>query len=138
MKAQKPVHFAIGMAAVLFSTGSFANARSAGVTEAAARRAALEAFPGEVTEAETEREKGKQVFVFDVRQVKEDGTAIHAEVVVDAESGAVLAVETEGDAADEEGEAGEGDGEGDDEDEDEDEDGDEGEDGELPDAVNLR
>lgn len=100
MKRQKPVHIVMGIVVVLFSTGSFALAQGTGVTEAEARRAALDTFPGEVTESETEREKGKQVFVFEIRHAAEGGLSTRAEVVVDAETGAVLAVETGGSAND--------------------------------------
>lgn len=114
MKANRKSFFGITLSAflaagfvVLSSTGVFAQekeeksnaklARQAKITMAEAREIALRAAPGKIEDAELEKEKGKLVYSFDIRNQK--GTI--SEVWVDAKTGAVLS-NTEETKADEE------------------------------------
>ncbi|MFZ1702639.1 MAG: PepSY domain-containing protein [Pyrinomonadaceae bacterium] len=70
-------------------------AKQAKITMAEARAIALRAAPGKVEDGELEKEKGKLVYSFDIRNEK--GTI--SEVWVDAKTGKVVKVEEEDAAA---------------------------------------
>lgn len=61
-------------------------AKQAKITKEQARKIALKRVPGEIIEAEIEKEKGKLIWSFDIR--KEDGTIWDVEI--DAKNGKVL------------------------------------------------
>ncbi|MGH9949947.1 MAG: PepSY domain-containing protein [Pyrinomonadaceae bacterium] len=70
-------------------------AKQAKITMEAARKIALKRAPGKVEAGELEKEKGKLVYSFDIRNAK--GTI--SEVWVDAKTGKVVKVEEEDAAA---------------------------------------
>lgn len=113
MKLQKALHALMG-SAVLLAPGIALAGTQTRVSEADARRAALAAVPGEVLESELENEDGRLVFVFEIRRAMADGSTGVEEVLVDPETGSVLAVENEAGEEDDE-EAGKADREDDEE-----------------------
>lgn len=71
-------------------------ADATGLSEEQVIEIALMEVPGEVTEVEKERSRGKQIF--EVEVLGEDGTEM--EVLIAAETGEILKVKAEGDGCD--------------------------------------
>jgi uncharacterized membrane protein YkoI len=68
-------------------------------TPAEAEALALQVVPGTVVESELEKERGRWVYSVDIRPARGG----EVEVLIDAESGATVAVEEDGDDDDDDG-----------------------------------
>jgi hypothetical protein len=91
--SMKLLFVAAALIAVSFGCGNVAAGGKARIERAAAEKLALARVPGgEVTEAELETEHGRLVWSFDIAQKTSPDIT---EVQVDANTGEVVAVETE-------------------------------------------
>ncbi len=91
----KPILIALGL---VFALGTaFAKAKyPAKVSMDTARATALTKVPGKVIKEELEKEKGRWIYSFEIKPTGETGRLVK-EVNLDADTGEVIAIETEKD-----------------------------------------